>query len=237
MPDQEPRPKVTPYLVERAGELCPRRLRLDFQGQKGDQGAFTRGRVRDPLVEDARAAQAEMGPPNPASFRVRTELLPEEQAVQRRSIDHYLEMFGAESARAIDHDPYRQRTPRRGIEVGGWIDLACEREDGAPEYRQLEIWGRDVAPDPTLNMNLLLALLRLSKWIAGRTVHVRVADLIRGVRRDAEVDLGARQDELVALFEERLTLIEARARRAQAVPGDHCTACPYVAGCPAFLER
>lgn len=234
MADQQALAKVTPYLVERAEDLCPRRLRLAFQDQRGDGGAFLRGRVRDAVVEDVRAAHAEMGPPNPASFRIRSNLLLEEQNIQQRCIDHYLRLFGDEAARAIDHDEYRSPVERGGVRVGGWIDLACETESGGAELRQFEMWGRDVVADPTRNMTILLAVLRLSRWAGARPLRVRLADLVSGGVTEEVVDIAGRRDELVGLYEERLAVITTRTRRAEAVAGDHCTACPFVAGCPAF---
>lgn len=226
--------KVTPYLVDRADDLCPRRLRLAFQNQRGDGGAFLRGRVRDAMVEDARAAHAELGPPNPGSFHLRAALLPEEQAVQRLAIDHYLALFADESVRAIDHADYDTPVERQGVLVGGWIDLACETADGRPELRQFELWGRALVADPEHNMTVLLAALRLSRWIGDRPVRIRVADLVGGTLAEHEIDMASRRSELVALFEERLGTIGSRTRRPEAVPGEHCTACPYVPGCPAF---
>ncbi|MBI2170244.1 MAG: hypothetical protein HYU28_12220 [Actinobacteria bacterium] len=226
-------PKVTPYLIERAEDLCPRRLRLAFQNQKGDGGAFLRGRVRDALIEDARAAHAELGPPNPASFHVRTELLPEEQAVQRRAIDHYLAIFGDEPVRAIDHDDFDRPVERQGVLVGGWIDLACEGPDGEPELRQFELWGRPMFAEPADNMTILLAVLRLSRWVGDRALRIRLADLVGGRVVESTVPAPARA-QLVDLYEQRIATITGRTRRAEAIAGDHCTACPYVPGCPAF---
>lgn len=227
-------PKVTPYLIDRAPELCPRRLRLAFQNQRGEQGAFLRGRVRDAVVEDARAAHSTMGPPNPDSFHIRSELLPEEQAVQRMAVDHYVDLFGDDPVQAVDHDDYVRPVERRGVLVGGWIDLVCEDPDDGAELRQFELWGRDVSVDPRDNATLLLATLRLSKWIGERRLRIRLADLTRGRLAEHQVDLVNERGDLVALYEQRLARIQLRTRKPDAVPGESCTACPYVAGCPAF---
>lgn len=227
-------PKVTPYLLDRAPDLCGRRMRLAYQNQRGDQGAFLRGRVRDALVGDARAAHTELGPPNPESFFVRPELLPEEQAMQRRAIDHYLELFADEPVRAVDHDEYDRPVERRGVLVGGWIDLVCEGPRGQPELRQFELWGRRIEPEPLENATVLLAVLRLSRWAGERPLRVRVADLVGGALAETTVDLGEARSRLVARYEQRIARIALRVQDARAEPGDHCTACPYVPGCPAF---
>lgn len=227
-------PKVTPYLVDRAPELCPRRLRLAFQNQRGEQGAFLRGRVRDAVVEDARAAHAALGQPNPDSFHVRHELLPEEQAVQQLAIDHYLALFGDEAVEAVDHEEYVRPVERRGVLVGGWIDLACEDRDGHPQLRQFELWGRRLVADPRENATLLLATLRLSRWVGDRVLRIRLADLTSGALVEHEVDLPTERSDLVSLYEQRLARIRLRTRKPEPVPGESCTACPYVAGCPAF---
>lgn len=229
-----PLPKVTPHLVGRSADRCPRRIRLAHQNQRGDSGAFLRGRVRDAVVEDARAAHADLARPDPASFPVHGELLPEEQEIQRRAADHYLRLFGEEPVRAIDHEEYDRPVERRGVLVGGWIDLACEGPDGERELRQFELWGRELDPDPRENATLLLATLRLSRWVGPRPLRIRLADLVRGRGEEVVVDLGEERGHLVALYEQRLLRIRRRADSGEAVPGDGCVACPYVAGCPAF---
>lgn len=233
----QPLPKVTPYLLRHADTMCARRLRLTFQALKGNGGAFLRGRVRDALVEDARAAHHELGVPNPAAFFVREELVPEERDVYRRAADGYLELFGDEPARAIDHEPYDGpvESPSRQVRVGGWIDLAVEGPSGTRELRQFELWGREPHADP-LHPDataILTAVLRLSRWIGDGPVRIRHADLLGRRVNEHVVDAGRDLPDLRARFEQRLAKIRLRAADGRAQPGQECASCAFLAGCEA----
>lgn len=51
-------PKVTPYLLRRAHDLCPRRLDLEVRGGAGSREPVNRARLRDAFLAAARAAHA-----------------------------------------------------------------------------------------------------------------------------------------------------------------------------------
>lgn len=230
-------PRVTPFLLDRGPTMCPRRLRRHYQRLGGDDGAFTRGRIRDPLVQDARAAHQEMGPPNPRSFSVRTGLLPEEQALMHRAIDHYLDLFGDEPFQTSDDEAWDRPVESADgtFEVGGWIDLVGHRPDGAVELRQLELWGRQPEADPLRSFSVLLAVLRIRKHARADRVVVRHADLVHGHLAEHDVDLPTAGSELNATFSRRLARVRLRVQEGArvATAGMDCVTCPYANGCPA----
>ena len=224
---------VTPYLIDRAATMCARRLRLTFQGQKGTQGMFARGRVRDPLVLAARTAHADMAAPGVDAFPTPVDLLPEECAVFDGAAAHYVGLFASEPLRAVDHEPFLERTEsdRDDLSIGGWIDLVGERPDGRLELRQFELWGRRPDADPLSNPTILLAALRIRKALRPETLAVRHADLVHGRVAGSEVEL-TRAGALGTLFHQRVARIRLRVKEAQAEPGGDCVTCPFPAGCP-----
>lgn len=236
MVDAPPLPRVTPFLVERAETMCARRLRRHFQGLEGDQGTMLRGRIRDVLVEDARAAHREMGPPNPAAFSIRRELLPEEQALQERAIGHYLALFGDESLRTVEEEGLEWPTEAADgtYRVGGWIDLVGERPDGVTELRQFELWGNPLQADPRHNPTTLLAALRIAKVLRPERLVIRHADLLWGRRDEAVVERAQLRGELAELFRGRLATIRQRAHEGRPTMGRDCATCPFTNGCEAL---
>ena len=231
-------PRITPYLLRMADAMCPRRLRSIYQGLKGDDGAFLRGRVRDALVEDARAAHAEMRPPEASSFFVREELLPEERLVYRKAADGYLELFADEPVVAADHEPFDRPLEWREFRLGGWIDLAVERPSGVKELRQFELWGGPLRPDPfdPDATAILCAVLRLAKWAGNGTLVVRHVDPVGRRIEEQELEMARDLPELKTRFYQRLSILKLRAsvQRPTPVPGQECAGCAFVAGCEAL---
>lgn len=236
MPYVDRLPKVTPYLLDRADTMCPRRLRCAYQDHKGTDAPFLRWRIRDPLVEDARAAHHDLGPPNPAAFTDRESLVPEERALLGLAQRTYLRLFADEPARAIDHEPYERpyESSRRGVRVGGGVDLAVEGPNGERELRQFELWGRTPCADPFASAQILCAVLRLSGWVGKETLRIRHADLIGGWIDEYTVDLGATLGDLAQRFDHLHRMIQQRsAEPAPPVPGQECAQCSYMLGCEA----
>lgn len=231
-------PRINPFLVDRAETMCARRLRRHYQGLKGNDGPMLRGRVRDRLVDAARAAHATMGPPNRASFAAPPDLVPEERAVFRRAADHYLDLFGDEPLETISDPAWDEPAVADGgdFQVGGWIDLVGRRPDGAPELRQFELWGRRAAADPLESATILLAALRIRKLLQPDRLVVRHADLIHGRVDEQDLDLRDEGSALATRFSQRRARIQLRARAGEreATPGPDCQTCPYVQGCPAL---
>lgn len=238
MTDVQSLPRITPFLVERAATMCARRLRRHYQGLKGNDGPMLRGRVRDRFVDCARAAHAEMGPPNPASFPDPLDLVPEEQAVFRRAAGHYLSLFGDEPLETVVDDFWDEPTVADGgdFRVGGWIDLVGRRPDGVPELRQFELWGRPANADPFESATILLAALRIRKHLQPDHLVVRHADLVHGRADERRIDLRAEGGALATRFSQRRARLQVRVKdgEREATPGPDCQTCPYVQGCPAL---
>lgn len=235
MTDSQELARVVPFLLDRAADMCPRRLRKHFQGQRGNEGAFLRGRIRDLVVAGSRDAHQAMGPPDPGAFPEPRELLPEEQAVYRRAVTNYLALFANAPGQTADLEEYWKRTPSpaREVEVGGWIDLALETPSDGRELRQFELWGREPVADPRSSMAILSAVLRLTRWAGDRPLRVRHADLVhrRVDEHTVEVDHRA---ELAALFDRKLSRVRLRIADPLPRPGRDCHTCPFETGCEAF---
>jgi hypothetical protein len=226
-------PRVTPYLLRRAERMCPLRLERDFHGRGGMRNSFLRFRVRDPLLESARAAHAEMAPARPEYFRAPPELRTEERAVFERAAATYVGRFGSEPVRAVDHGCDRPTPwPSRGVRVGGSIDLTVEDEEGTRELRQLELWRRNPPSEPLEGFDIRLAVLRLSRWAGGERLRVRWCDLVGDEVRTQDVDLAAEIPRLKSWLEERVAVVEERAAQPIPEPGIDCATCAHVPTCP-----
>jgi hypothetical protein len=231
--EQDELPRVTPYLLRRAERMCPLRLRRDFFGKGGLKSSFLRFRVRDPLLEAARAAHAELEAPRPEHFRAPPELRVEERAVYERAAATYVERFGSEPVRALDHGCDRPTPwPSRGVRVGGSIDLTVEDAAGTRELRQLELWRRPPPSEPLDGVDIRLAVLRLSRWAGGERLRVRWCDLVGNDVRTQNVDLVAETPRLKAWLEDRIGVVEERAAQPIPEPGIDCATCAHVPACP-----
>jgi hypothetical protein len=230
-PDELPR--ITPYLLRRAERMCPLRLRRDFLGQGGLKSSFLRFRVRDPLLEAARAAHAELGTPRPEHFRAPPELRAEERAVFERAGATYVTRFGSEPVRAVDHGCDRPTPwPSRGVRVGGAIGLTVEDAAGTRELRQLELWRRPAPREPLESVEIRLAVLRLSRWAGGERLRVRWCDLVGDEVRSQDVDLAAETPRLKSWLAQRIAVVEERAAQPIPEPGTDCATCAHVPTCP-----
>ena len=226
-------PVVTPYLLRRADDMCPRRLALTYDDSDGTQGAFTRYRIRYPLLDAARNAHAELRPPDPQFFTPPADLLPDEQKLFRRVSETYCRVFAGEPVRTILGHPGERRTEskRLGVMVGGAVDLLVEDPDGGRELRQFELWGRDVCADPAESWETLLAVLRLVGFLGDVVLRVRHVDLVHGKTDERLVDLARNRAGIVRRFEERLELVRSRADKDSPEEGQDCGTCPYIPLC------
>lgn len=228
-------PKVTPHLLARGLDLCPRRLACELDGREADAGAFTRWRIRTPFVD---AASLACNRPTAADFPVPPDLEPEEMSVWARATDGYLVRFGDVAATAIDHGCERPTLSRRfSVRVGGAVDVLVRLDggDGGVELRQLELWGRQPDADPYRNWEVALAVLRLARLLSGERLRIVHVDLLGGADRDdvAELDYDADLAPLRDRFTARLDALRARAASREAIPGTGCGQCRHIAGCPA----
>ena len=238
-----PTPKVTPYLLRRAGDLCPRRLDHEYRGEAGNRDPVNRGRVRAAFLDAARTAHTldERLPAPP--WRLPSGLTPEEAAVFEQAVHWYSRLFGDRIVTLFDHDQDRPTEIRRSdapgadgpdLRLGGWVDLTVVDADGRKELRQLDFWARTAPVDLLDDWGVRLALLRLGDWLGTAPVLVSWTDLLRGVRREIELDptetvarartdLGARVDEL-----------RERAGTGAVEHGVDCPTCAFHKGCPEF---
>ncbi|HUV10644.1 MAG TPA: PD-(D/E)XK nuclease family protein [Acidimicrobiia bacterium] len=231
--DDAPLPRVTPSLLRDAPELCPRRVALDFADEGGARDPVSRARLRGPFLDAARAAHGEGGRMRREAFVVPTDLEPEEQRVFAQAVGWYEQLFGAHEVETYLHD-CESPTERRGIRVGGWVDLTVVRTDGTKELRQLDLWaGRVPSEDPLELPSVWLAVLRLRPWIGDGDLVVTWADLVRGLTRTRVVRLGAEIDGLRDRFDSSLRALRDRADADAARPGTGCAQCKHIGKCPA----
>jgi hypothetical protein len=235
----DPLPRVTPAALRSIRERCPRQVALDFTSE-GFSDAVTRGRLRDAFLDAARTAHsaAELDHPDGAvpvvdGFRVPADLETEEQRVFEHAARWYVQLYGDRPVSLHLHD-CEGPTERRGVRVGGWVDLTFEHPDGTKELRQIDLWrGRRPHEDPLELESVWLAVLRLRPWVGEGELLVSWAGLIDGVRFERVVDLGAELEPLVERFDERLAELRARADPSRVEPGAGCKQCRHLAGCPA----
>lgn len=177
--------------------------------------------------------------PEPDMLVPPKQLEPEEQAVFRASAGGYVELFAGIPVRSIDHgchEPTLSR--RRGLAIGGAVDLLVERADGGIELRQLELWRRPIRPDPLDATEIRLAVLRLLRpleRLGAGAVQVTHADLLTRLMTTRTVDLAAERESLVAWFEGRVARLREVIEHAQPSPGSVCGTCDWVHRCPAML--
>jgi RecB family exonuclease len=230
--DPNPLPRVVPSSLRGIEQRCPRQVALDF----ADEGAgdpVSRGRVRDAFLEGARAAHGSTGVPRRDAFGPANTLEVEEQRVLEHATRWYLQLYGDREVSLVLHD-CEAPTPRRGIRVGGWVDLTFEHPDGTKELRQLDLWrGRRPVDDPLELEPVWVAVLRLRRWVDDGPLLVSWADLIDGARHERFVDPPTEMPALVTRFDDRLATLRARADTSRVEPGAGCAWCRHIAHCPA----
>jgi hypothetical protein len=228
-------PKVTPYLLRRVDDLCPRRLDHEFRGETGHHDPVHRARVRSAFVDAARAAHTRdlriAAPPWPAP----PWLTPEEAIVLEQAVHWYWRLFGDRAVHLDDHDLDRpSEIEGLGARLGGWVDLTLVGADGRRELRQLELWGRPPPVDLLADWGVRLALVRLAPWLGTQPVLVSWTDLLHGIRTEAEVDPTPALADARAAVAAAIGIVEERADLDVVVHGGDCAACRFHKGCPEF---
>src|SRR5262249_35118029 len=90
---------VTPWLLTRADDLCPVRLRRTAVGDERSHDPVNRARLRDAFVAAAREAHAELRAPDADAFAsAGFGLEPEERAVLAQGAHWYAVTFGGRPA-------------------------------------------------------------------------------------------------------------------------------------------
>ncbi len=235
---QEDLPKVTAAFLRRVEELCPRRVSCEYHNRRSNRTASARWRVANQLVEHARVAHVELGPPVRAAFTPLPVLVPEERRVYDAAVHWYFQLFGDRSVRSVDADEWETEVPELGVRLVGQAGLAVEDADGHPELRLLGVGGAvPDARDPLGPVDARFALLRRAEWLTGRSsdrsVRLVHADLLYGALLEHEVDVDAALDELRPWLRERVDAVHARIARPLPRPGLECGRCRFVAGCSA----
>ncbi len=232
-------PKVSPYLLERGPEMCPRRLLCEYEERDKNRDVFTRWRLREPFVEASRLAHHVMATPDPRAFVPRVDFIEEEQRLFSRAVQTYLACFGREAARTVeDHGADAPTLSRaRNVRIGGAIDLVVVLADGQAELRQFDFWGRHPCADPLASFAMTVAVLRLARWAKGRSLRICHLDLIGGEKDSAVFDYSRDLDAARARFDGRLDLIRARMDARATLVGLGCGTCSFVAGCPPHRQR
>ena len=232
--DEPGLPRVTPSLLRAADTRCARRLAREFGDEgRGSSSPVNRARLRDAFLNAARRAHVDLRAPATDDFPTPEGLEPEEGAVFAQAARWYVAHY-PRPVRTYFHE-LDEPTRRRGVRVGGWVDLTVEEPDGRKELRQLDLWGGPPrGADPLDDERIRMALLRLARWVDGGVVCVSWADLVHGhAPLEREVDLGAELPALVRWFDERVAVVRERTAVPRAEPGRDCGTCTYVAGCPA----
>ena len=150
----------------------------------------------------------------------------------------YRRWYGSQPVTTFLHDcDHPTVSPRFGVRVGGWVDLTVLGDDGTPELRQLDLWGRRRPPDDPLELDSVwLAVLRLARWAGDRPLVVSWADLVAGERREVTVRVPERLPELRDRLAARLDALRDRITDDNAAPGRDCGSCHHVWRCPAHRD-
>jgi len=235
--------RVSPSLLRDASEICPRRIALDFTGEKGSRDPLGRARLRDPFLNAVRTAHIRTGVFDSTALVAPAGLEPEEQSVFVHAARWYEVLYADRKVTNYFHD-CDAPTMRKGIRVGGWVDLTFINDDGLKEYRTFDLWGsRGPRDNPVEIPSVWLALLRLRPWICGETatgdeanrgrIRVSWADLITGRCCERIVDMNLETPELVDRFDTALHQVETRANPNEVDPGIGCGQCHHLGHCPA----
>jgi hypothetical protein len=236
-PQLDELPKVTLAFLRRVEELCPRRVAFEHHNRRGNRTAPAQWRVANQVIDHARVAHIELGPPSPAAFTPLPGLVPEERRVYETAARWYLQLFGDRPVRAVDVaelDEWETHVPELGVRLVGAAGLTVEDTDGCAEVRLLRLGGAEPDPgDPLGPVDARFALLRRADWLAGRTVRLVQADLLYGALVEHEVDADSALTQLRPWLGERVEVLRARISRPQPRPGLECGRCRFVAGCAA----
>jgi hypothetical protein len=230
--DELPLPKVTPPMLRDASTRCPRRLHAEFTGELGygSDDPVNRARVRDALLDAIRVLHA-----TGTSPALPDGLLDEERAVIEHALGWYVALFGTEPGTTAELPAEEPTTlGRRGLRLGGWVDLGIVHPDGSRELRQLT-WGPPAPGDPLELESTRVAVLRLvqARWVSDGTLTVTSADLFHGALSRRPLAIPDEIGLLGGWLDRQLEVLRSRIEAPQAVPGRDCAQCKFVAGCDA----
>jgi len=227
-------PRVTPSLLRRADAMCRRRLAREYAGGKrnANRGADARFAVSNRLHEDARLAQAELGPPRPEAFVDPTDLEPEQRALYRAATRGYLETFGERPGRAADLG-WSTHLDDLGVDLVADVGLAIELPDGRRELRVLQLGTRHVGAPLLDHVQLRFGLVRTEEW-APDQLSIVAADVIERETERRVPELAPARAEARAWITERVQRVQELAADGRARAGSDCSGCPFIAGCDQY---
>jgi hypothetical protein len=230
MPDDRPA-KVTLGHLARAEQMCSRRLQKEHTNNLANWNANRRFRLANQVTEEVRLVHADLAAPRLERFGAGTGLTPEQGHVYDLAIRWYVTLFTA-PARVVDEDPWGTDIAD-GMRLVGPGGIPFTDADDAPEIRILSLGGRPAPSAPLVDHPAVrFAILRRTEWLAGRPVHVAIADLVHGTYDDATIDTAAVLPVLDDWLAERIEVIRARVAHPTPTVGLECAWCPYIAGCP-----
>ncbi len=233
-------PKITSAHLRRATTMCARRLAYEYDDRRSMRRGTGRFRVQNRLLEDARLTHVDLGVPDPAHFHAGPGLTEEETRLYDTAARWYVALYHDEPVRSVDLgaeergdgvDDWATRDDSLGLRLVGRCGLTLQHPDGRRGVRLLRL-GRGVPGGDMLDdVDVRFAVLRLSPWAAGE-LHLSVADLVHGARRDQSIECAA-GTMLRGWLAERVEIVRARMAQAEAVPGLDCASCAFIPGCPA----
>jgi hypothetical protein len=224
-------PRVTPSMLRRAAEMCPRRLKHEHEsGRKlsplGD-GAFEVGNrlTNDALTWHAGKVDAAHGFPEPQDLEV------EQRAVYRAAADAYIRTFGATTVEVHDLG-WSTDVEDAGVRLVGNPGIAVVDEHGDHEVRVLRVGTRGALID-TVDIRFLL--LRTRAWARDR-VRVVAVDLLEDRSVEYDIDVAERVGEAHAWLAGQVEIIRSRVDARRTRLGADCRMCPCIPGCPALTR-
>jgi hypothetical protein len=148
-----------------------------------------------------------------------------------------MQLFGDRAVRSVDGDEldeWETAIPELGVRLVGRAGLPVEDADGRAELRLLHVGGPTPdAADPLAPPEARFALLRLARWLGGRSVRLVHADLLYGGMVEHEVAADTALDELRPWLRRRVDALRERIAHPLPRPGLECGRCRFVAGCKA----
>jgi hypothetical protein len=235
--EQEELPKVTLAFLRRVEELCPRRVAFEHHNRRGNRTAPAQWRVANQLMDHARVAHIELGPPSPVAFTPLPDLVPEERRVYDTAARWYVQLLGDRAVRTVDvddGDEWETPVPELGVRLVGPAGILVEDAGGHAELRLLRLGGVEPdATDPLGSVDARFALLRRAVRLAGGSVRLVHADLLFGALVEHEIAVDAALEQLRPWLHERVGAVRARIDNPVPRPGLECGRCRFVAGCAA----